>query len=305
MNLSVFSGRANPDLARSVAARLKIQLGRCKIEDFPDHELHVVIQEDLEGRDVFLVQPTPPPVAENLFELLMLADAGRRSGAGRLTAVIPYFGHARQDRRYETGEPVAARLVADLVSTRFDRLITVDLHNPALEGFFAIPVENLSAVPLLVQRIERMTTEDSILVAPDLGAVKLAQSYADLLDLPVAYIHKVRLSGRKVDVRGMIGDVANRLPIVVDDMISTGGTLASALDVLLDSGARQPMTVAATHGLLVDRAGQRLADRPIRKLILTDSIHRPHSGSPSIGRVSLDRLLAQAILHLHKSFNAA
>jgi len=268
MNPAVFSGRAHPDLARAVAARLDMQLGRCILADFPDHELNVAVQENLQGRNVFLIQPTQPPAADHLLELLLLADAARRAGAARLTAVIPYFGYARQDRRDEPGKPVAARLIAELLSARFDRLITVDLHNPAIEGFFAIPVEHLSAVALLAKRLASIADADTILVAPDLGAVKLAQKYAQHLNLPVAYINKVRLSGAKVSVCGLIGEIDNRSAIVVDDMISTGGTILSAVDALLEGGARQPVTVAATHGLLTGQAGEKLRDRSIAKILL-------------------------------------
>jgi ribose-phosphate pyrophosphokinase len=302
MDLSIFSGRANPGLAQSVAALLKIKLGRCEIEEFPDHELHIVVLENLQGHDVYVIQPTHPPAADHLLELLLLADAVRRAGAGRLTAVIPYFGYARQDRRYAAGEPVTARLIADLLSIRFNRVITVDLHNAALEGFFAIPVEHLSAVPLLAQRLRPLVTKNTILVAPDLGAVKLAQAYADLLDLPVAYIQKVRLSGDEVSVRGMIGEVTDRIPLVVDDMISTGGTIVSALRALLECGARQPITVVATHGLLSKQAGRKLSERQIIKVILTDSIGRSDHESLNIEWVGLDRLLAETIQRLHQNF---
>lgn len=304
MNLAVFSGRAHPDLARTVAARLEIKPGRCILADFPDHELNVAVLENLQGRDVFLIQPTQPPAADHLLELLLLADAARRAGAARLTAVIPYFGYARQDHRDETGKPVAARLIAELLSARFDRLMTVDLHNPAIEGFFAIPVEHLSAVKLLAKRLAPTAAEDTILVAPDLGAVKLAQKYARHLNLPVAYINKVRLSGEKVSVRGLIGEIGNRSAVVVDDMISTGGTILSAVDALLEGGARQPVTVAATHGLLTDRAQRKLADAAIGKIILTDSISPSANAHPAIERVSLARMIARTIQHMHESFRA-
>ena len=300
--LAVFSGRAHPDLARAVASRLEINLGRCILADFPDHELNVAVQENLQGRDVFLIQPTHPPAADHLLELLLLADAARRAGAARLTAVIPYFGYARQDRRDAAGKPVAARLIAELLSARFHRLMTVDLHNPAIEGFFAIPVEHLSAVALLAERLAALADEDTIVVAPDLGAVKLAQKYSQHLNLPVAYINKVRLSGEKVSVRALIGDIDNRSAIVVDDMISTGGTILSAADALLEAGARQPITVVATHGLLTDRAARKLSEPCIGKIILTDSIPQSANARPAIERVSLDRMIARTIRHMHKSF---
>lgn len=299
MDLTILSGRANRALARSTAALLDAGLGRCKIEEFPDNELRIEIQENLRDHDVYLIQPVSPPVAENLLELLMLADACRRAGASRLTAVLPYLGYARQDRRYGEGEAVGGRLIADVLCTRFDRIITVDLHNPAIEGFFSIPLEHISATRLLAQNLWPLITEGSILVAPDLGAVKLAQKYASLLDLPVAYIHKVRVSGEKVRVSEIIGDIKGRSPVLVDDMISTGGTIVSALDALMDAGARKPITVAATHGLLVGGARRNLSLRPVGKLILSDSIHLQNEGHLAIERISLDQLLARAVERQH------
>lgn len=175
MTLSIITGTGNPDLAKGVASSLATQLKASKTESFPDHELHVEIEEDVREHDVFPLQPTSAPVAEHLLELLLLADACRRNGARRVTAVIPYFGYARQDRRAKKGEPLAARLVAELLSSRIDRLITLDLHNPAIEGFFNLPVEHLSAVQIPAEAVQPALTQHSVLVAPDLGAVKLAQ----------------------------------------------------------------------------------------------------------------------------------
>lgn len=265
------------------------------MEEFPDDELHVVVEERLDEREVFLLQPTSPPVAENLLELLLLADACRRSGAARLTAVIPYFGYARQDRRSDGGEPVSARLTADLIGTRFDRVLAVDLHNDSLEGFFSIPLEHLSAVPLLVQDLRSSLPEDGVVVSPDLGAVKLAQHYADLLDLPVAYVHKIREGGGEVSVRKIIGDVLGRSPILVDDMISTGETMAAAGKAALENGCRPAITLAANHGLLVGDGVERLGALPLQKVFITDSVPRPSLLSLPVETVSLGRLIADAI----------
>jgi ribose-phosphate pyrophosphokinase len=301
MKLSLLSGRANPALAESVAAHLGVELGRCTVEDFPDHELRIAVHDEIQGHDVFLIQPTNPPVAKHLLELLLLADACRCSGAARLTAIIPYFGYARQDRRETTGEPVGARLIADLLCTRIAGIVTLDLHNPAIEGFFTIPAEHLSAVPLMAEKLRSEIGEDSILVAPDLGAVKLAQRYAELLDLPVAYIHKVRLSGHEVMVKRVIGNVKNRCPILIDDMISTGGTMVSASEALLDLDCRTPLTVVATHGLLMSKASQKLAALPVAKIILTDSVHGGNDRVLPIEHVSVGPLLADMIKHLYQN----
>lgn len=298
MILTVFAGRGNYPLAQAVAARLGITPGRCLLEDFPDGEIQVEIEQDILGHDVYLIQPTSPPVADHLLELLLLADACRRAGAGRLTGVVPYFGYARQDRRAHGGEPVGARLLADLLSSRLQRLITVDLHTPAIEGFFTLPVEHLSAVPLLAEALRSERAADQVIVAPDLGAAKLAQRYAEFLDLPVAYVHKVRHSGREVSVRSVIGEIEGRSPILIDDMISTGGTMISAIEALLEKGCRPNITLAASHALLAGPAVARLRDLPVRKILTTDSVPRPASVLP-MEIVSLDQLLAETISRLH------
>ncbi len=296
MKKMVFSGRASRSLAQTVAAKMGCPLGRCLIEDYPDGELRIHIEEEVEGRDLFLVQSTGPPAAARLLELLLLADASRRAGAERLTAVIPYFGYARQDRRAKGGEPVGARVIADLLCARFDRIVTVDLHAPPVEGFFALPVHHLSAVPLLAKALQASLSGGEVLVAPDLGAVKLAQRYADRLDLPVACIHKERLSAERVKVRTIIGEVRNRRPVLIDDMISTGGTIVSAAEALLDQGCQPQMTIAASHGLLVGEAHRRLAALPLTRILVTDTLEPPPaSSSLPIEVVGLGELLADSL----------
>jgi ribose-phosphate pyrophosphokinase len=269
------------------------------VEPFPDGELHVEIQENVHGRDVYLIQPIGHPIAETLLELLLLGDACGRSGALRLTAVIPYCAYARQDRRTRRGEPVSARLVADLLSSRFARIITVDLHNPAIEGLFTASVEHLTAVPFLAEAIRPSLSREEVIVAPDLGAVELAQRYADLLDLPVAYVHKIRMSGREVSVRHVAGEVGGRSPIVVDDIISTGGTMVSAIEALLDRGCLPQVTIAASHALLVENAIERLAALPVRRVFVTDSVGESNHMPFPLEVVSLDHVLADTIGHLY------
>jgi ribose-phosphate pyrophosphokinase len=209
--------------------------------------------------------------------------------------VIPYFGYARQDRRLRGKEPVAARLLADLLSTRFDRIITLDLHTAAIEGFFAIPVEHLTAVPLLAKRIKEEISSDSTIVAPDLGAIKLAHRYADYLELPVTYAHKLRISGDTVEVRQLIGEVKGCLPVLVDDMISTGGTMVAAVEALLEQDCLPEVVIVATHGLLVGDAIEQLGSLPIKALVTTDSIRQSEKGSLPWEVISISQLLADAI----------
>jgi ribose-phosphate pyrophosphokinase len=260
----------------------------------------VEIDESLQGHDVYLIQPTSPPAENHLVELLLLSDACKRAGAARLTALVPYFGYARQDRRAHAGESIAARLVADLLCTRLERIVTMDLHNPAIEGFFTVPAENLSAVPLLAEALRPSMSSNNILVAPDLGAVKLAQRYADLLKLPVAYVHKIRLSSKQVSVRNIVGDICGRSPVVVDDMISTGGTMVSAIKALLDKGCLPQITVVASHGLLVGNAAQRLASLPVQNIFVTNSVGQPFEMSLPVQVVNLKHMLADAIKRLHE-----
>jgi ribose-phosphate pyrophosphokinase len=301
MKKVIFSGRANPALAQDIAGELGTPCGACSITDFPDGEIRVELEEPVGNADVYLIQSTSPPAADHLLELLLLADACRRAGAVRTTAVIPYFGYARQDRRPGKMEPIGARLAADLLSTRIDRVVTVDLHTPAVEGFFSGPVEHLSAVPLLAETLGHDLDEEAILVAPDLGAVKLAQQYGDRLGLPVACIHKIRHSGEKVSVRRVIGSVKGRRPIIVDDMISTGGTMVSAVKALLEEGCRPEITVAASHGLFVGEASKDLGELPVRRILTTDSVLCPIVHL-SLETVSLKYVIAKVIDRLHRGF---
>jgi ribose-phosphate pyrophosphokinase len=301
MSLLVLAGAANQPLAQAIATSLGVSLGSCDIEPFPDGELRVEIHESVRGHDVYLLQPTAPPVERHLLTLLLLADACRRAGASRVTAVVPYFGYARQDRRAVGREPVAARLVADLMQTSgIDRVVAVDLHSAAIEGFFANPVEHLTAVPILIDSLRSMRDEDGVVVAPDLGAAKLADRYAGELGLPSAVVHKTRLSGETVSVRRITGDVRNRTPLIVDDMISTGGTIEAAARAALENGSRPVVDVVATHGLLVGPAVERLRALPIRHMVVTDTLRQDRAMPMPLEVVSVAPLLADAIDRLHR-----
>lgn len=302
MNLAIFNGAANPSLAEEIAQLLGIVTGRAALTRFPDGELHVDIGQSVRASDVYLVQPTGPPPDQNLFELMFLADACRRAGAAELTAVIPYFGYARQDRRARGREAVGARLVADLLGTAgFDRIVAVDLHTTTLEGTIGVAVEHLTAIGRLGNALAAGLPPDSVVVAPDLGAVKLAERYARMLRLPMAAVHKVRISGEQVEAQGLIGEVRGRNPVIVDDMISTAGTVAAAAGILLQAGCNPSITVAATHGLFVGSAVERLSRLPIKRLLVTDSLRIPRDiALPiKIETVGLAPLLAEAISRLH------
>lgn len=301
--LTLIPGSSQVPLARSVAGILGTSLGEREIERFPDGECHVRISESVRGRDVYLLQSSGPPVESNLLELFLLADACRRAGAGRLTAVMPYFGYARQDRRASGREPVSGRLIADLVqASGFDRAVALDLHSAALEGFFSIPLEHLTAVPALAEALRRgVIGPNGVVVAPDLGAAKLADRYARLLNLPVAIVHKTRVSGREVVARGITGEVVGRTPLIVDDMISTGGTIVAAARSLVAAGASPPGAIVATHGLFVKGSIDRLAALGAGRVIVTDSLTPPEDPRLPLEIVGTAPLLATAIRNLHEN----
>lgn len=306
MTLTILTGSANPGLAEAVAQKLGLTLAGLTLERFPDGELHVEIEESVRGKDVYLIQPTSPPVDEHLIELLFLADACRRAGATHITAVVPYFGYARQDRRATGREPVAARLIADVIEVSgLQRLVAIDVHSAALEGFFRIPLEHLSAVPVLVEALRPYASEKSVVVSPDLGAVKLAHRYASMLNLPVAIVHKMRISGEEVRVQRIVGEVEGMSPIIVDDMISTGGTVEAAAKALLAAGCLPRITVSATHALLVGPAMERLDALPMQHLITTDSVSLPEGLTLPTEVVSLAPILARAVKSLHSGATLA
>jgi len=307
VSLKILTGSANPTLAEKISGKLGVQLAQRILERFPDGELHIELQESVRGHDVYLVQPTSPPVDEHLFELLLMADACRRAGAIRLTAVIPYLGYARQERRAHGREPLSVRLIADLLATSgIQRVVAVDLHSQGVESAFAIPVEHLSAVPTLAEAVRSSVPRNAVVVSPDLGAVKMAERYAKLLDLPVAIVHKTRISGAEVNVQRIVGDVRDKQVLIVDDMISTGGTIEKAIKALLEVGCLSSgIKVAASHGLLVGPAAERLGKLPIEKIYASNSVPTPDRFPLPIEVRSLAELLAETIQRLHASESIA
>ena len=295
----VIAGTAHPGLAAKVAALLGEPPGDCMIERLPDGEIRVCVGEEVCGRDVFVIQPTPAPVGENVLELVLVADALRRAGAGRISAVIPYFGYARQERRTHPGEALGGRVVADILERgRFEWLVALDLHAPSLEGFFTAPLEHLSAVPLLAEAARKYVHRDSVLVSPDFGGAKLAREYARHLKLPVTIVHKTRISGAEVTVDDVVGDIRGRRPIIVDDMVSTAGTIRAAVDALRARGATGDITVIATHALLVGDAQRTLSDAGVARFVTTDTIAPKQSGAVPCEVVTVAALLATALRRL-------
>ena len=308
MRLVLLAGSANEKLARRVASVLGVELANRVSECFPDGERRIEIEESVRGADVYVLQPTGPPVADTLLELLLLADACRRAGAARLTAVVSYFGFARQDRRARGREPIAARLAADLMATAgFDRIVALDLHDPALEGFMPIPIEHLTATHLLAEAAKPVVPEHAVVVGPDLGATKLAERFATLWGKPVAVVHKLRTSGETVRAMRVIGDVKGRAPVIVDDMISTAGTVVACAEALREAGCAKPLLVVATHALLVGEALERLRMLDVEALFVTDSlaIDVAKMRGLRLRTVSVAKLLATAISKLHREESMA
>jgi len=270
---ALLAGSANPRLANRVERALAIRLAACTTERFPDGEVFVRIDESVRGLEVVLLQPTSPPVNDHLIELLAMADACRRAAAARIVAVIPYFGYARSDRRDGRRTPIMGSLLADLMERAgIGHVITLDLHTPAVEGFFRIAVDNLTAVPVLADTLRARVPSDAVIVSPDLGASHLADRYATILGLPVAICHKHRISGNHVSISRVTGDVAGRPCVVIDDMITTGGTIVECVRTLRAANAMPDITVAATHAVLVPGALRRIASAGVRKLIVSDSV---------------------------------
>lgn len=296
----IVSGTASPALAGEIAHLLGRELVPRRLARFPDGEIDLSVDESVRGADVYLVQSTSPPVDAALLELVFLADACRLAGALRVTAVVPYFGYARQDRRVHGREPLGARLAGGMLAgAGISRLVTVDLHSAAVESAFPFPVEHLTAVPMLAAALQPELGPRSIVVAPDLGAVKLAERYARALELPVAVVHKERLSGSEVRAQRVIGDVTGREPVIVDDMIVTGATIEAALAAVRAAGAQPKTIVAATHLLPLGQTAERLRALRGVALFASDSIGAPARGGAEATRVSLGNLLSQAIYSLY------
>lgn len=298
-HFSLFSGTANRSLVNAIAVALDHPISPCVIEHFPDGEISVHLDEPVRGHPVFIVQPTSPPVTENLFQLLAMVDACRRAAAGRITAIVPYFGYARADKRHARREPITASMVANLLqSVGLNHLVTLDLHAPQIEGFFDIPVDNLTAAGTLCEEIKRRLLPGTVVISPDEGRVKMASDYAERLGTEVAILQKQRKSGSETKMIKIIGDVRGRPCLVIDDMITTGGTVAQTIKVLLQAGAKPEMTVAATHGVLLDGALAQLLHPAVREIIVTDSIYANHTNHSHLTVVSITPLLAAAIQRL-------
>jgi ribose-phosphate pyrophosphokinase len=305
IDLKIFSGRANPQLSKRICDYLGLPMGGVTLGNFPDSEISCKIDEDIRGRDVFLVQPTCPPVNEHLMELLIMIDSCKRASAERITTVIPYFGYARQDRKDEGRVPITAKLVADIISRAgADRVLTMDLHAAQIQGFFDVPVDHLYAAPVLNDYFLSLNlpTKDVVVVSPDVGSIKRARGHAVRLNAPLSIVDKRRASAEQTKQENLIGaPIEGKICLMFDDMISTAGSICGAAKVLSDRGAKE-IYVAATHGVLCGAAIERMMQAPLREIVITDSIPiRPDQILPKIKVLSVAPLLGEAIKRIHRN----
>jgi ribose-phosphate pyrophosphokinase len=301
--LKVFSGRANIPLAEKIAHHLDDTLGRITLSNFPDGEISVRIEEDVRGRDVFVVQPTCPPVNDNLMELLVMLDSFKRASAARITAVLPYYGYARQDRKDVGRVPITAKLVADLItSAGADRVLALDLHAAQIQGFFDIPVDHLHAGPVINDYIRSLNipSRDFVVLSPDEGSIKRALLHQKKLGGAIAIVDKRRSSATETKQANLIGSsLDNKVAVIFDDMMSTGGSVVGAANVARLNGARE-VYACATHAVLCGPAVERLRDAPLKQIVVTDSIPLPpYKQLPNAKVLSVSHLLGDAIKHIH------
>lgn len=304
--LKLFTCNANRALAEEIASWLDLPLGDCEVMRFRDGEVQIRINESVRGADVFVIQPTCAPVNEHLMELLVTIDALRRASADRITAVIPYYGYARQDRKARPRDPITAKLVANLLTVAgVDRVVTMDLHAGQIQGFFDIPVDHLLAMPIIADYFSNLGEEDMVVVSPDLGGVTRARNLADRLGVPIAIVDKYRPEPNVSQVMHIIGKVANKRVILIDDIIDTAGTITQAAQALLDKGALE-VYACCTHGVLSPPALERLAASPIKEVVITNTIPLgADKRIPLIKQLSVAPLFGQAISNIHRDLSVS
>jgi ribose-phosphate pyrophosphokinase len=300
--LKIFTGNANPALAQEICQALGMELGRAMVKQFSDGEIYLQIKENVRGEDVFIVQPTCTPVERNLMELLLMMDALKRASAERITAVLPYYGYARQDRKDKPRVPISARLVAALLETAgASRLLALDLHAAQIQGFFDIPVDHLFAMPVLIEYFKSLNIPDITVVSPDAGGVERARAFAKRLSSPLAIIDKRREEANVAEVMNVVGDVAGRHCLLVDDLIDTAGTLVKGAEALLKKGAAG-VSACATHAVLSGPALSRIEASSLQHVVFTNSIPLSKEARKShrIKSLSIAKLLAEAIRSIHE-----
>jgi ribose-phosphate pyrophosphokinase len=297
--LKIFTGSAHRQLAQRICAYIGVPLGDATVSSFPDGETYVKINENIRGRDVFIIQPTCPPSNQNLMELLIMVDAARRASAMRITAVIPFFGYARQDRKDQPRVPITAKLVANLLTAAgVNRVLTMDLHAQQVAGFFDIPVDHLFAAPVLIRHLRSMNLDNPIVVAPDVGGVKMADAYSQALGAGLAIVAKRRRSATETEAVNVIGDVEGRVVVMVDDLTETAGTLVSAARLLKERGATE-IHAAVSHAVLSDMGIERLKNSSIKELITTNSVPVRSEDGVQITSICISQLMGEGIKRIH------
>ncbi|MDR7870951.1 MAG: ribose-phosphate pyrophosphokinase [Tissierellaceae bacterium] len=298
--IKIITGNANFELAKKISDNLRVPIAKSEVNHFSDGEISVNIGETVRGMDVFIIQPTCSPVNDNLMETLILLDAAKRASAGRINAVIPYYGYARQDRKTKSREPITAKLVADILTVAgADRVITMDLHAGQIQGYFDIPVDHLTAVPLLANHFKDIISPDTVVVSPDLGGVTRVRNFANVLDLPIAIIEKRRPKANVSEVMNVIGDIEGKDVILVDDIIDTAGTICQAASALKKFGAKK-VYGCATHGVLSGPAVERIHNSELEKFVITDTIPLDDSSKgDKIEVVSVSEIFAEAIRRIN------
>ncbi|MEX0974563.1 MAG: ribose-phosphate pyrophosphokinase [Bacillota bacterium] len=303
--LQVLSGNANKTLAESICKHIGVPLGNAEVSHFSDGETKVIINENVRGSDAFVIQPTCGPVNDNLMELLILIDALKRASADRITAVIPYYGYARQDRKTRGREPITAKLVANLLTNAgVNRVLAVDLHSGQIQGFFDIPVDHLTANRILSDYLKTKDLTDHVVVSPDAGSIPRARDMAERLDLPVAFIDKRRPEPNLVEVMNVVGKVAGHHAIILDDMIDTGGSLLQATHALRRLGATS-ITACATHGIFSGQAKSNMEEAGFQELVVTDTIPIVESIRPLVKVLSVAPILGDAIIRIHEGHSVS
>ena len=300
-NLKILSGRSHPALCDRICSFLDVERTNARVTTFPDGETFVKINENIRGSDVYIVQPTCPPTNQNLMELFIMADAAMRASAERITAVIPFFGYARQDRKDQPRVPITAKLVANLlVASGIERVLTMDLHAGQIQGFFDIPVDHLYAAPVILAYLntQDLDPNDWVVVSPDVGNMKMTHAYAKQLGAPMAIVAKERLSATEVEAIDLIGEVKGKNALIVDDLTETFGTIQTAAKLLKDRGAKT-IRAAVSHAVLAKKGQERLADSEIDELICTDST--PHASGPKVTVLEIHELLAEGIRRIHEN----
>jgi ribose-phosphate pyrophosphokinase len=299
--VKIFSGSSNKPLADAICAYIGIELGKSTIKPFPDGETFVKIEENVRGEDVFLIQSTSPPTNHNLMEMFIMMDALRRASAARITAVLPFYGYARQDRKDQPRVPITAKLVANLlVAAGANRILTMDLHAQQIQGFFDIPVDHLYAAPVMYEYLKAKQLKDLVVVSPDVGGLKMAYAYSQTLEGGLAIVAKRRKNATEVESMAVIGEIRGKNVLLVDDLTETAGTLTTAAALLKRKGAKK-IIACVSHAILSDVGVERLRKSPIDELITTDSVLRPAISGVNISTLSVAALLGEAIKRIHSN----